>query len=165
MKDFENYVVYGLVVTTNEKNYIYIGSGDKAEPARRMYDFRKQHSVSNRIQHNTKNGNFWKVSKVIINYKLTKNDALLLENELVGILAGHPQCLNTNKPLKDAECKSPIEALRRARQKAVNFLQTASFIRGLEDNPLYKIIGLNDAILNFYKTAVEIVEQKANQLK
>lgn len=164
MKDFENYVVYGLVVTTNEKNYIYIGSGDKAEPARRMYDFRKQHSVSNRIQHNTKNGNFWKVSKVIINCNITKNAALLLENELVGILAGHSQCLNTNKPLKGTEWAS-IEELHKARQKTVNFLQTASFVRGLEDNPLYKVIGLNDTILNFYKTVVEIVEQKANQLK
>ena len=86
-KEIKLYVVYVLTFKTNGEIYYYIGSGDKQEPNRRVYDFLRGRvnttTKSARLALNLTTGNHWGIEKKVVVETDTKRGATVLEQATI----------------------------------------------------------------------------------
>lgn len=106
-KEIKTYVVYVLTFRTNNDVFYYVGSGDKQEPNRRVYDFLRGRvnttTESARLALNLQTGNHWGIEKKVIVETDTKRGGTVLEQATIDAYQkcapGH--VLNIKKAARD----------------------------------------------------------------
>ena len=150
-KTNKNYCVYAVAVSVNGKNYIYFGSGDKVEPARRRYDFINGHRISKKAQ-NLK-GNYWEPSIAVLHRNLTKKQAVGVENELIGIFNEDDRVLNEYAAKTNGKYGKNKKLVLYSVVQTLNSLNFLSNIVELDD---FKGLGFTQEEIHVMKTLVDL---------